>query len=81
MPAIIRFLRYSPLPPAESWAERLVRGRTIPGLSEQESAAGLDVDQNTLARWERGQREPTGKFHWRVLRFVAKVEGPESQIA
>jgi site-specific DNA recombinase len=74
MPAIIRFLGYNPLPPADSWADRLIQSRTILGLSQKESAAQIGVDQGTLARWERGEREPVGPFEARVLRFVAEVE-------
>jgi DNA-binding transcriptional regulator YiaG len=32
------------------------------------------VDANTLARWERGEREPTGAFEARALAFVAERE-------
>jgi transcriptional regulator with XRE-family HTH domain len=62
MPGIIRFLGYNPLPPSKSWAERLVHGRKAIGLSQREAAARIGVDMSTLARWERGEREPTGRF-------------------
>jgi site-specific DNA recombinase len=62
MPAIIRFLGYNPFPPSKSWAERLVHGRKAIGLSQREAAARIGVDMSTLARWERGEREPTGRF-------------------
>jgi DNA-binding transcriptional regulator YiaG len=71
MPAVIRFLGYSPLPPPVTWAERLVRGRTALGLSRKASAAQMRVDQATLARWERGEREPTGRFALVAERFLA----------
>jgi transcriptional regulator with XRE-family HTH domain len=58
MTAIIRFLGYNPLPPAKGWADRLVQCRTALGLSQKESAVRIGVDQATLARWERGEREP-----------------------
>jgi transcriptional regulator with XRE-family HTH domain len=74
MPAIIRFLGYNPLPPADGWAERLVQCRTVLGLSQKLSAQQMGVDQCTLARWERGEREPAGGFASRALRFVAAVE-------
>jgi transcriptional regulator with XRE-family HTH domain len=74
MPAIIRFLGYNPLPPPDGWAERLVQYRTVLGLSQKESALRIGVDQCTLARWERGEREPTGAFEARPLTFVAEVE-------
>jgi transcriptional regulator with XRE-family HTH domain len=74
MPAIIRFLGYNPLPPPDGWAKRLVQCRTVLGLSQKESALRIGVDQCTLARWERGEREPTGAFEARALTFVAEVE-------
>jgi transcriptional regulator with XRE-family HTH domain len=74
MPAIIRFLGYNPLPPPDGWAERLVRCRTILGLTQNESASRIGVDQCTLARWERGEREPTGAFEARALTFVGEVD-------
>ena len=61
-PAIIAFLGYNPLPPPKTWADRLVRGRTAQGLSQKSFAKQLQVDPSTLARWERGEREPEGEF-------------------
>lgn len=73
MPAIIRFLGYNPLPAAEGWAFRLVQSRTILGQSQKEAARQIGVDPDTLARWERGEREPTGAFLGRVKRFLELV--------
>lgn len=50
MPAIIRFLRYNPVPPSERRSDRLVDCRTALGLSKKESAQGIGVDASTLAR-------------------------------
>ena len=63
----------SPAAP-DGWDERLVQCRTILGLTQNESAARIGVDASTLARWERGEREPTGAFEARALTFVAEVE-------
>ena len=41
-------------------AEQLVRQRTSLGLSQKESAGRIGVDASTLAKWERGGREPAG---------------------
>jgi transcriptional regulator with XRE-family HTH domain len=71
MPAIIRFLGYNPLPAASTLAEQLLRQRTSMGLSQKEAARSLGVDAGTLARWERGEREPTGAFLDSVTRFLA----------
>ena len=74
MPAIIDFLGYDPLPPANTLAGQLVRQRTSLGLSQKESAERLGVDPTTLARWERGEREPKGEFAKRAERFLVGEE-------
>jgi transcriptional regulator with XRE-family HTH domain len=74
MPAIIRFLGYNPLPQKEDWASRLVQCRTILGLTQKEAAHRIGVDPSTLAKWERGEREPTGDYAARAERFLATVE-------
>lgn len=74
MPAIIRFLGYNPLPQSESWAERLLRCRTAQGITQKEAAVRIGVDQGTLARWERGERQPTGRYLAQALRFTSQVE-------
>jgi DNA-binding transcriptional regulator YiaG len=82
MPAIIKFLGYNPLPPPPSgMGERLVRCRTLLGLSQKVFAGQLAVDQGTLAKWERGEREPAGAFKVRALRFVTNTELTWSQPA
>ena len=70
MPAIIDFLGYDPLPQSKTLPEQLVRQRTSLGLTQKESAKGLGIDPATLARWERGEREPTGGFLRRVKGFL-----------
>ena len=74
MPAIIRFLGYNPLPPSDRWANRLVQCRAVLGLSQKQSAQRMGVDPGTLARWERGEREPRGAYAIRALHFVTAVE-------
>ena len=70
MPAIIRFLGYDPLPAAKTLGEQLIRRRTSLGFSQKQAARMLAVDPTTLARWERGEREPTREFLGRVERFL-----------
>lgn len=81
MPAIIKFLGYNPLPPADGWADRLVQCRTLLGLSQKESAKRMGVDASTLARWERAERDPTGRLLARVLRFLAANEATNPAVA
>lgn len=76
MPAVIEFLGYNPLPPATNMVERLVRHRTSLGLSQAVSAQRMGVDPATLARWERGERQPTGKFLVNANRFLASKDAP-----
>jgi len=71
VPEIIRFLGYNPLPAAATMGERLIRHRTMRGLSQGDAARELDVDPSTLAKWERGEREPAGAFAKRAERFLA----------
>jgi transcriptional regulator with XRE-family HTH domain len=78
MPAIIQFLGYNPLPPGTTWAERLVSCRTAMGITQGEAARRIGVDQGTLARWERGVREPTGEFAVRAKRFLATAEATKA---
>jgi site-specific DNA recombinase len=82
MPAIIEFLGYNPLPAADGWAVRLVNGRTALGLSQEEAARRIGVDPSTLARWERGEREPKGRHAQRAERILAGVEAnPQPAVA
>ena len=81
MPAIIRFLGYNPLPTVQAWGERLVRHRTTLGMTQKAAAGRLGVDQGTLARWERGEREPHGAFLGRVKRFLQNGQAPSARRA
>jgi transcriptional regulator with XRE-family HTH domain len=59
LPRILRFLGDIPFPPGRSLPERLrVRRRNLE-LSQGELARRLEVDESTLARWERGTRWPS----------------------
>jgi DNA-binding XRE family transcriptional regulator len=69
----------NPLPPATSLADRLVRGRESLGLTQKESAKRIGVDPSTLARWERGEREPAGEVAAGVMRFLAKAEAAKHE--
>ena len=73
-PAVIGFLGYNPLPKPQTLAEQLAQARRIQGLSQKEMAKRLGVDPSTLARSERGEREPTGMFLSRAKRFLIDEE-------
>jgi transcriptional regulator with XRE-family HTH domain len=44
------------------------------GITQGEAAQRIGVDQGTLARWERGEREPKGEFLVQAKRFLAAAE-------
>ena len=62
MPGILRFLGYNALPVGGTIAEHLVAHRKSHGLTQREFARELGVDPTTLAKWERGEREPRGQY-------------------
>jgi DNA-binding XRE family transcriptional regulator len=71
-PGIIRFLGYDPRPEPEGIGGRLAWRRTALGLSRQAVAHRLGVDAGTIKRWERGWREPRGRWLLKVLRFLGQ---------
>ena len=73
MPAIIAFLGYNPKPKPEALPEQLVWFRKGKGWTQKDFAKALGVDQTTLARWERGERAPTGKYHALITAFLLVV--------
>jgi transcriptional regulator with XRE-family HTH domain len=62
MTGIVRFLGYIPLPEAATLAELIVNHRKALGITQEEFARELGVDPSTLARWERAEREPRGRY-------------------
>ena len=70
-PAIIRFLGYSPLPPAgDSFQERLKAARRERGLSWKRLARELGVWETTVRDWENGTHHPTKPLYDRLCRFL-----------
>lgn len=66
LPAIIDFLGYAPIEPAEPWSARLARSRHAMGLSRRRLAAKLGVDESTVQRWENGRGRPLVTFLGRL---------------
>ena len=52
----------------------MVQCRTVLGLTQKESAHRMGVDPSTLAKWERGERVPTGDYAVRAERVLGAVE-------
>jgi transcriptional regulator with XRE-family HTH domain len=67
IPAIIDFLGYDPIPKPACLHERLVWFRRRKGWTQETFAKVLGVDKTTLAKWERGERVPKGKYVEKVM--------------
>jgi DNA-binding transcriptional regulator YiaG len=70
LPRSIQFLGSNPLPSPTSIVEKLVAFRTRRGIRQTVFAKLIGIDTSTLARWERGEREPTGRVLENVTRFL-----------
>lgn len=73
MADVIRFLGYNSLSTNGTIAERLVSHRKSHGLTQKELARELGIDPSTLARWERGERKPTGTFLMKIITEIDPV--------
>ena len=62
MAQIVAFVGSNPFESGSTIGERLVKIPKERGNTQKVFAAQIGVDQNTLAKWERGEREPRGRF-------------------
>lgn len=69
LPRLFQFLGYIPYPAGQSWADRLRSSRRNLGLLQERLAGLLGVDESTVARWERGSRQP-GREHLERLKAL-----------
>jgi transcriptional regulator with XRE-family HTH domain len=60
-------------------SERLVQRRSVLGFTQKEAAVRIGIDQSTLARWERGQKEPWGKYIALAERFLSGSDRRRSE--
>ncbi len=67
LPHIIRFLGYTPYRVPHSFGEWLRQCRVSWGLSQESMAKALEMDESTIASWERGDHRP-------IKRSVRKAE-------
>jgi DNA-binding XRE family transcriptional regulator len=72
MPAIIRFLGYDPLPPANTLAQQLVRKRTSLGLFAGGIRQASWCGPQHAVEMGTPEREPAGAFLMRVKRFLSR---------
>ena len=73
MAGVVRFLGFNPLPNGDSVAQRLVNHRKALGVTQNQFAQELGVDPSTLAKWERGERQPVGKYLDRVREVLPDI--------
>ena len=66
MAGVVEFLGFNPFQNCDTLAHRLANHRKALGMTQKEFARQIGVDPSTLARWERGEREPTGRLLDRV---------------
>ena len=66
MAGVVDFLGFNPIQNGDTMAHRLVNHRKARGFTQKEFARQIGVDPSTLARWERGEREPAGSLLDRV---------------
>jgi transcriptional regulator with XRE-family HTH domain len=78
MAGVVKFLDFNPIQNGDTMAHGLANHRKALGMTQKEFAGQLGVDPSTLARWERGEREPAGRF----LESVGEVlnQSPTSKI-
>jgi DNA-binding transcriptional regulator YiaG len=69
-PRILEFLGYDPRPEPGALGEQLIWKRQGLGLPRKQAAKLIGVDEGSLARWERGTRQPTGIRLDMVNRFL-----------
>jgi transcriptional regulator with XRE-family HTH domain len=64
VPRITEFLGYDPFgPPPTSLPARLKAARIAAGLTRRQLATRLGVHLATVAKWERGDAQPSRRFH------------------
>ena len=74
LPKIVEFLKYIPdVFEDETPGQKLVLRRMLRGMSQKEMAKELGVDPTTLARWERDERRPSGKFETILGEWVGSI--------
>lgn len=75
---IIAFLGYDPRPVPAFLPERLVWYRQGKGWSQRRFAEVLGVDPTTLARWEKGERQPIGDYRKLGYSIIGRVGWSDS---
>jgi DNA-binding transcriptional regulator YiaG len=72
LPGILAFLGHNPLPEAADLIGKVKRLRSTLGLSQEQLAQKLGIDESTLAGWERGDNSPVGAYRKLLEDFIAE---------
>lgn len=72
-PRIIDFLGYDPTPRPNTLGERIASRRRRLGLSQEQAATLVGVDEGTFRRWERGERNPDLALRQRIDLFLSSA--------
>lgn len=75
LPQIIRFLGYTPYRVPQSFGEWLQQCRVSWGLSQESLAKALEMDESTIAKWERGAHQATRKGILKAEAFFDPTDG------
>lgn len=70
VPGIINFLGYAPYKPNWSFGQRLKAIRFASGLSQEQFAKRIGIDESTVAAWEREEHKPSRKKWEDVKTFL-----------
>jgi len=62
---------HNPLPEGGDLIEKFKRVRLSLGLTQEQLAQKLGIDESTIAGWERGENTPVGSYRTLVENFVA----------
>jgi len=76
IPCIIQFLGYVPYTPACLPSETLKIWRESWGLNQEAMARTLQVDESTIASWERGDHKPVGKSLRKIKQAMVNAALP-----
>jgi transcriptional regulator with XRE-family HTH domain len=71
LPGIIAFLGHYPLPEAGDLIGEFKRLRHSLGLTQEQLAGKLGIDESTVASWKRGENTPVGSYRQLLEDFVA----------
>ena len=74
LPRIVAFLGYDPLPPPQTFGERIIAVRRRLGIPRKKLALRLGVDEGALKRWEEDRMTPRGSCLSKIHRFLVRAD-------